>query len=182
MDIVKTTGFSAVRPYGAQSSPAAATSFSAAAPTADSTVKPVSQTSKADGDKAVARMRLWALAEGGGEDKQLAVSPAFDDPGNNIPRLAAWHVGMADRAVAVAVAVEGQPARLWDIAGDRLNAFGPVAPFNDTVAFLPGGAGDRGTLVTGSFRAPGARVQRWRLLRRRQSRVRVAVENWTRLT
>lgn len=52
MDIVKTTGFSAVRPYSAQSSPAAATSFSASAPTADSTIKPVSQASKADGDKA----------------------------------------------------------------------------------------------------------------------------------
>lgn len=52
MDIVKTTGFSAVKPYGAQSSPVAATSFSAAAPAADSTVKPVSQASKADGDKA----------------------------------------------------------------------------------------------------------------------------------
>jgi len=52
MDIVKTTGFSAVRPYSAQSSPAAATSFSASAPTADSTSKPVTKTSQADGDKA----------------------------------------------------------------------------------------------------------------------------------
>lgn len=52
MDIVKTTVFSAVRPYSAQSSPAAATSFSASAPTADSTAKPVTQASQADKEKA----------------------------------------------------------------------------------------------------------------------------------
>ena len=122
----------------------------------------VSLAREINGPRASAVLRLWDAVAG----KELARKVGPDDPGAGRPGLAAWPTGAALTDLCAALAVVGRPLRVWDVARDTLAPIETKPPgfFNGTAAFFPHPTEPtRGTLLTGYFAAPGARLQRWRI-------------------
>jgi WD40 repeat protein len=111
---------------------------------------------KADSHVGVAR--LWDVAKA----ELLASSPPLPDPKAKRPGLAGWSTAADARALCVAVACEGEPLRVWDVASNRLQAASKQAFWNDTAAFVerPGLAG-RGSLYTARALGAEADLQTW---------------------
>jgi WD40 repeat protein len=109
--------------------------------------------------KRVYVLRLWDVENG----TQQTQSPDIKDPASFRPGLAVWHTGENPRALAVALASNLKPVRVWDVATNEIKEYGAEGNyFSDTITYLPDRDG-QGTLVVGCYQAPGGRLQRWRV-------------------
>src|SRR5262249_22917787 len=93
---------------------------------------------EAEGERMGGRVRLWDVAAG----KELASTDHWANPRDGRPGLAAWHTGPAAEDLSVALAVAGQPLRIWSVAGKTLRDQ-TTGPFDRAVAVLPGDPGKK---------------------------------------